>query len=447
MQGRLSLQERLVLLVLAAVLPLAILSVWFAARENDASAARAQSQLKFTASAIATYQERAVDSAQQLLGVITSVPQLRQMQRGACDSFFENLRGRYPVYANIGVVDAKGQMICGANAGPLGTIARARSAYAQAVAERRFAAGQAQFGSITGRFVLPFAQPLMAGDEVVGAAFASLDLEHASNLLARMDLPAGAQVVVADRRGRVLMEYPRGASAPVGRMLADPALRAAALAMKPVVGELTDAAGERRLYAAVPSQAVGGESFLSVVSQDRAQATAGARDQLGDLLPVVALTLLTGLAAAWWVGGRVIVKPTKQILGAVRRLEQGKLDARVPMKARSTRGEFMRIGAAFNLMAESLQLRQADLEAELGRSRSAYAVLDTVLNSMQEGLIAVDRKGQLMMVNRAAEHLFPLEGAKVMPEDWPRHFGLYRPGTQQLFETQDMPFEIGRAHV
>ncbi|MES2937762.1 MAG: PAS domain S-box protein [Pseudomonadota bacterium] len=440
MQGRLSLQERLVLLVLAAVLPLAVLSVWFAAREDEASAARAKSQLKFTASAIASYQDRTVESAQHLLGVIASVPQLRQMQRGACDSFFEDLRGRYPVYANIGVLDAGGKVICSASASAGVVPVRERSAFAQAVSQRRFAVGDAHFGRLSGRWVLPFANPLMVDQAVIGVAFVTLDLEHAANLLARMDLPTGAQVMVTDQRGQILMEYPRGATSPFGRMLAQPELLAAAAQAKAVVGELTDAGGKRRIYAAVPGQGVGGENLVSMVSLDRHEATAGAHDQLGDLLPMVGLTLLAGLAAAWWVGGRVIVKPTKQILGAVRRLEQGKLDARVPLQSRSTRGEFMRIGAAFNLMAESLQLRQADLEAELGRSRSAYAVLDTVLNSMQEGLVAVDRMGQLMMVNRAAEHLFPLEGAKVMPEDWPRHFGLYRPGTQALFEPQDMPF-------
>ena len=101
----------------------------------------------------------------------------------------------------------------------------------------------------------------------------------------------------------------------------------------------------------------------------------------------------------------MIVKPARQILGAVRRLEQGRLDARVPVRERSQRGEFSRIGAAFNLMAESLQLRQMDLETELGRSRSAYGVLDLVLNSMQEALVAVTATGQFLMFNQAAARL------------------------------------------
>ena len=52
MGGRLSLQERLLVLVVAAILPLAALSVWFSAREMATDVRLAQSQLKFAASSM-----------------------------------------------------------------------------------------------------------------------------------------------------------------------------------------------------------------------------------------------------------------------------------------------------------------------------------------------------------------------------------------------------------
>ncbi|MBI5277611.1 MAG: PAS domain S-box protein [Burkholderiales bacterium] len=151
------------------------------------------------------------------------------------------------------------------------------------------------------------------------------------------------------------------------------------------------------------------------------------------------LALLSGLALAAWYGRRFVVKPTRQILGAVHRIEGGQLDARVPLLGRPARGEFARIGSAFNLMAESLQRRQHELESELGRSRSAYAVLDTVMNSMQEGVIAVDRNGRFLMTNRAAANLFPVEGAGAPPVDWVAAFGLYQPGTEALYPGEQTP--------
>ena len=156
-------------------------------------------------------------------------------------------------------------------------------------------------------------------------------------------------------------------------------------------------------------------------------------------LAALAAVMALAVVALWWVGGHMIVRPAKQILGTVRRIEQGRLDARVPMHATVIRGEFARIGAAFNLMADSLQSRQAELEAELGRSRSAYAVLDAVLNSMQEGLIVVTSNGKFLLHNRAAARLFPLAAAPVLPELWPEHFGIYHPDGTTLYRAADLP--------
>jgi PAS domain S-box-containing protein len=158
-----------------------------------------------------------------------------------------------------------------------------------------------------------------------------------------------------------------------------------------------------------------------------------------EALAVLGATVLAALAAAWWIGDRMIVRPAGQIVGAVRRLEQGQLDARVPVGGSSHRGEFSRIGAAFNLMGESLQRRQSDLEAELGRSRSAYAVLNQVLNSMQEGLVVVTANGRFLMHNEAAAKFFPLHDAPMLPQLWPQHFGFFQADGVTPCRADDLP--------
>ena len=158
-----------------------------------------------------------------------------------------------------------------------------------------------------------------------------------------------------------------------------------------------------------------------------------------DALEMIGLLVLSVGLAVWWLGGRLIVKPAKQILGTVRRLEQGRLDARVRLMGGSPRGEFARIAGAFNLMAESLERRQSDLQAELERSRGAYAVLDQVLNSMQEGLIAVTTNGHFLMFNQAAARLFPLDDAPVLPALWPEHFGFFHADRRALYRADELP--------
>ena len=441
MQGRLSLRERLVVLMVAATLPMFLLSIWLAAREGGERIALTQTQMLFSASLLAANQDRAVDAAEQLLGAAAGMPDLKSAarHRARCQAYFEDLRQRFPVYSNIGLLSADGQAFCHAK-GALGDASAAdRDYFRAAVAQRRFTMGEPIVGRLSGRRAIPFALPVIEAGELTGVVFATLDLEHAAAELARAQLPDAARVLVADRHGRVLLEHPEHPGQEVPRQLNDPELARAALERRGGVGEGADDAGEQRVYAFAPGRLVGDEGFIVRVGIARAAALAGG-GRLNDALWVLALAMLAAVAAAWWVGGRVIVKPAKQILGTVRRLERGRLDARVPMSAGLVpRGEFARIGAAFNLMADSLQLRQRDLENELGRSRSAYAALDVVLNSMQEALIAVTGTGQFLMFNDAAARLFPLDGPAPLPRQWPALFGFFHADGVTPYELEELP--------
>jgi PAS domain S-box-containing protein len=434
-----SLQERLTMLVVISLLPLAALTIWFTVAEMRSATRLVETQLKFSASLVAAHQDLIVESAAQLLGAISVMPELRSVQRKGCERYFEQLRGRYPIYANIGLADLQGKVVCHANARSGDFNVADRSYFSRAVAERRFVMGATVFGRSTARWVIPFAQPVFDGARVSGAVFATLDLTVAGAALAGTELPTGARVAVADRRGVLLMEHPPASKGSGPRRVSVPAIMAAAQQMTPGSGEWDDPSGERRLYAFAPSHILAGEGFLASVSLDQAQVIGAALASLRYELLALAFALLTSGLAAWWVGGRMIVKPARQIVGTVRQLERGELAARVPLQAGAQRGEFARIASAFNLMAQSLQLRQADLEAELGRSRGAYSILDLVLNGMDEALVAVTRAGQLLMFNEAAARLFPLDGPALLPQQWSQHFGFYRPDGVTPYLTDDLP--------
>ncbi|HWI79084.1 MAG TPA: PAS domain-containing protein, partial [Ramlibacter sp.] len=428
------------ILMVAAVLPIFALSIWLAAREARDRIGLAQTQLLMSASLLAANQDRAVDAVEQLLGAIASMPDLSENSRSRdrCRPYFENLRKRYPMYSNLGLLGRDGHVICHANAALGDASAADRAYFREAVAQRRFVMGEQIVGRVSGRRAMPFAAPVIEGSEVTGVVFAAIDLDQASAALAAVQLPAGARAMVADRHGRVLMEFPRREHRPVPRQVTHAAVNVAAQSRSSGVGMDVDTSGEERVYAYVPGRLVDHEGLMVRVGIARS-AIASGLGPLRDVFMVLGAAMLAALAATWWLGGRVIVKPARQILGTVRRLEQGSLDARVPLQSGTQRGEFARIGAAFNLMADSLQMRQRDLEAELERSRDAYAVLDLVLNGMQEGLLAVTASGQFLMFNEAAARLFPLNGAPLLPQQWPRHFGIYHADGTTLYQADDLP--------
>jgi PAS domain S-box-containing protein len=414
MQGRLSLRERLLVVLAAALLPLFAALAWVAAHENNAAIELAQSQLKLAASLLAAHQDRAVDASRQMLEAVAALPELRSAPRARCQAYFEALRQRNDMYADIGLLAPDGHSLCHALGARGDASARDRDYFRRAVADRRFVMGEPIVGKVSGARALPFALPVSEGGEVVAVVFASLDLAKAAKELNDVELPPNSRVVVADRHGHVLIEQPAHA---------------------------VDADDGDGLFAVASSRSVGDEGFVVRVGIARAAVVHGVWGHSRDTLIAFALLIASAMASVWWIGGRMIVKPAKQILGAVRRLETGKLDARVPLVG-SARGEFARIGSAFNLMAESLQLRQADLKAELDRSRDAYSVLDQVLNSMQEALVAVGADGRFLMYNEAATRMFPMTDAPVLPALWPEHFGFFHTDRTTPYRADDLPLVL-----
>jgi PAS domain S-box-containing protein len=84
--------------------------------------------------------------------------------------------------------------------------------------------------------------------------------------------------------------------------------------------------------------------------------------------------------------------------------------------------------------------RQAE---ELIRSQQALEtqklVLQSVLDSMEEGLVAADEQGKFIIWNPAAARIVGLGGANVPPEEWGSHYGAYLSDTITPFPTDQNP--------
>ena len=80
---------------------------------------------------------------------------------------------------------------------------------------------------------------------------------------------------------------------------------------------------------------------------------------------LIALVLIALLA---YIEGRSIVRTLSALVEAARGFAQGKLDERVPVKGRD---EFAQLGRAFNEMADQLEARLSELDAERTRFRDA----------------------------------------------------------------------------
>jgi two-component system cell cycle sensor histidine kinase/response regulator CckA len=94
-----------------------------------------------------------------------------------------------------------------------------------------------------------------------------------------------------------------------------------------------------------------------------------------------------------------------------------------------------------NFAAQGRELaKQAE---ELARSRQALEdktlLLQSVLDSMSEGLVVADEQGKVVIWNPAADKLFGLGAANIGIQEWSHHYGLYLPDNLKPFPSDRLP--------
>jgi sigma-B regulation protein RsbU (phosphoserine phosphatase) len=65
--------------------------------------------------------------------------------------------------------------------------------------------------------------------------------------------------------------------------------------------------------------------------------------------------------------------------------------------------------------------------------------LRSILDSLTDGVVIVDRAGRFLLESRGAERILGTGAGDVSPEDWPRVFGLFLPDTVTPYPPEDLP--------
>jgi PAS domain S-box-containing protein len=420
MLGWLGLRTRLVLLVLLALLPVFGLLVYSAEQGHRAALQLAQSGLQSQVLMLSARQQRTVDMVQELLNGIASSPYIKNPVPELCGQHLKNLYAEHSEFNNLGVAAPDGKLLCNAT-GVTGEFNISDRLYFQQVmAGSRLAVGRYGLGRNTGQPGIGFAVPVRNDvGELSGVAFAMLGLKPLSQSLESVPDLADARLSVLDGGGTVLAVSPEEPSW-VGHLHPEPVVRQAAQMRQQTVIQGADKQGLARVYAVAPVPGGGRDGLSVAVSVPYEQIAAPGRQDLAIELLVLLAVALFGVACAWWLGNRLIVNPAHAILKEANEVALGNMDARVKLGP-LYQGELGEIGTSFNRMAESLQARQQELDAVLDRVDKERGLLDLILNSMNEGVIAADTEGRFLLFNATARKLFsiaPEAGMRV--DDWRR---------------------------
>ena len=120
---------------------------------------------------------------------------------------------------------------------------------------------------------------------------------------------------------------------------------------------------------------------------------------LGSLI-VVGLAIFTALKIA-----DRMVRPVGQLVGAAGRLEEGDFSARVPVAGTETEDEVQTLATAFNRMAGRLEEQTDALKSANTQLDARRAFMEAVLTNVTAGIIALDSRNRILLVNRSAETL------------------------------------------
>jgi PAS domain S-box-containing protein len=299
---------RLILLVFIAVVPALILILHNAKRDRDVSAEGIQEDAQRIVEIAASRQTRFIDSARQLLAILADVSEVAGRDSGTCSRFMKGLTDRYSVYANLGVIDAEGNLVCSA-VGFSGMVNAAdRSYFRRAKGSKSFSIGDYQVGSVTGRGSVNFGYPILNRSSEVGAVvFAALDLAWLTQLTGEARLPDGASLSVLDSQGTILARFPDPEKW-TGKPVPDaPLFQILQLRDQPT-RELIGVDGVKRLYAftTLSGKPQTGQIYV-VVGIPKEIAFAQVNRTLHWNLGWLGVACLLALATAWFIGNRHVV--------------------------------------------------------------------------------------------------------------------------------------------
>ncbi|MBE7555917.1 MAG: PAS domain S-box protein [Anaerolineales bacterium] len=382
-----NLRSRIVLLVLLALLPALGLILYANLSTRRANITQAHQETLRVAQIASRQQQLLVEDTGQLLAGLAQIPQLHNSSSANCAAFLGNLLAKDSRYANFGVADLAGNIICSARSLPPPVSLAGQSWFQQVPQNREATVGNYQKDPLTNKFVLPIGYPLLdAAGQPEAVLLTWLDLTWFDQLGVAAGLPAGSVLAVIDWQGTILARYPDPVGF-VGRIYPDsPVVQAVRTHQGEGTGETVGLDGVRRLYAFTPlfKNLDQEEVYVSVgIPTDVALAEVDRLSQLN--LSALVLSALLALVAAWLGSDLFILRRVKKLVNATRQLAAG--DWSVRSGIANSPDEVGELGHAFDEMTGTLQSQQRELQQAEQRYRTLFegAPLMDVIVRIQDG--------------------------------------------------------------
>ena len=369
----LSARVRIVLLVIALALPMLGLTLYNGLVQRAATEANERDEMRLIAELTAKRPEQLLQSSHQLLFTMASHIDTLLQDRDACHAYFKRLLPEIGgTYRVIGVLLPNGDSHCSSatSSTSVQVNARDRAYFHMAVESGQFAVGEYQIGRASGQSGINFGYPVLDAEKrVIAVVFAGLNLETfveqgESQRESVVSQGISRVVSIFDRNGILLAQYPN-AGARIGEK--DPNLRVLEDMSKTRRGMFTatDQMGVERLYIIgnVGMNPDGAVPIRVVVSTPTKLIFAEADQVMRRTITGIMLVTLLVIVGAWFGAEILILRRFRALLDMADKVRGGDLSARTGFGSGSE--ELTRLGAAFDAMAQELQMRDGQLQVAM----------------------------------------------------------------------------------
>ena len=394
-----SIRRQLLALLLGAGLPLLALAAWNGVERYRHEVERAQFGVLEVAHATATATQELLElsrrSVEAIAGALAERPAAVADEAACRDVVLPTARG-LPFFANVGLLDPAGRMVCATSPTPREPVGSAldRDWFRRALATGEYQVSPPQRGRALGEWVVVLAQPVPgAQGGVGGVVVASLELSTFRDLLSAVTVPPSALLTVTDADWVVLARS-RDFEAWVGRALESDSVTEERVDERAAIRRAADSDGTPSTFARVEVQGVGWQVYAGVPDEVvyGPARRAAARD-LVITLPLLLLALALG-------GGlyRRGAESLRRLMAGVAAAETG---APVPEEGPQ---EVRAVARAVN---RALEARERAEESER-RAKERYR---SILENAVFGIYVSSPEGRIHEVNPALATLLGYESA------------------------------------
>ena len=368
------LRTRLVLMSLIGIVPALAAILYTQSSERDAARIRTlENNLRITRLA-ARQQAGLLNGARRLLLTLAHVPALWADDMNACHALLSDVLNEHRDLSRLMLAGADGRLLCSSLDAPTRLPSGADRPWFRLVLETKTTAiGEYQISRLTGEPNINIAHPLLDRDgNVKRVLVVAVELRTMAAIIDRVEMPAGATLIVFDRNRTILARHPDSARW-VGKQVPSFALKQATDSNPPDMIEALGVDGVRRLYVTAPVVGDVPTGLYVGMGVERSAAFAQVDRMLYRSLWLLGTIAIVAIITAMTSGEFFVLRPVKELIAVTGRLASGDLASRARLAGGPR--ELGELGDAFNSMAAALQTRQLErdhAEQQLRDSEERY---------------------------------------------------------------------------